>query len=270
MYKVVIVDDEPIIVDGLSRVIHWDKFDCRVVGTAFDGREGMEVIDEKKPDIVFLDIAMPEMHGLQMIEALREENPDMMFTVLTGFRDFDVVQTAINLGVCRFLLKPFRLVDIEEAIQFMTDTLDRRNEYGRCGQCDIKKEELCDVRKEEFCKKEPEEETEGKAGNFLVKNTLEYLDTHYAEKLTLSDLADKMYVSQWHLSKLLNGHTKKSFNELLNESRIREAQWLLADFSLRVGDIAEMVGFVDIAHFSRVFKKYTGMSANEYRNRRLG
>ena len=102
-----------------------------------------------------------------------------------------------------------------------------------------------------------------------MKNALEYLDMHYAEKITLSDLADKMYVSQWHLSKLLNGYTKKSFNDLLNEARIREAQWLLTDFSLRVGDIAEMVGFVDIAHFSRVFKKYTGMSANEYRNRKL-
>lgn len=260
MYKVVIIDDEPIIVDGLSRVIQWDKFDCRVVGTAFDGREGMEVIDEKKPDIVFSDIAMPQMQGLQMIEALREEYPDMMFTVLTGFRDFDVAQMAINLGVCRFLLKPSRLGDIEEAIQFMTDTLDRRNEHSCCLECNVRKEELGE--KEVM-------EDEGKAGNFLVKNALEYLDTHYAEKLTLSELADKMYVSQWHLSKLLNGHTKKSFNELLNEARIREAQWLLTDFSLRVGDIAEMVGFVDIAHFSRVFKKYTGLSANEYRNRRL-
>lgn len=49
MYKVVIVDDEPIIVDGLSRIIQWDKYGCRIVGTAFDGRKGVEVIDETKP-----------------------------------------------------------------------------------------------------------------------------------------------------------------------------------------------------------------------------
>ena len=62
------------------------------------------------------------------------------------------------------------------------------------------------------------------AGSFLVKNASDYLDEHYAEKLTLSELAEKMYVSQWHLSKLLNGHTKKSFCDLLNEVRIREPQ----------------------------------------------
>lgn len=115
-----------------------------------------------------------------------------------------------------------------------------------------------------------DDEMQGCAGSFLVKNALDYLDEHYAEKLTLSELAEKMYVSQWHLSKLLNGHTKKSFCDLLNEVRIREAKQLLNDLSLRVGDVAVQVGFLDIAHFSRVFKKYTGMSANEYRNRKLG
>ena len=247
MYKVVIVDDEPIIVDGLSRIIQWDKYGCRLVGTAFDGRKGIEVIDETQPDIVF--------------SAVREKHPDMMVTILSGVRSFECVQTAIKLGVCRFLLKPSRSEDLEEALQYMTETLTRRkarNDYIK----------YCLEKGISFQNRKIDR-SHGATGSFLVKNALEYLDMHYAEKITLSDLADKMYVSQWHLSKLLNGYTKKSFNELLNEARIREAQWLLTDFSLRVSDIAEMVGFVDIAHFSRVFKKYTGMSANEYRNRKL-
>ena len=113
-------------------------------------------------------------------------------------------------------------------------------------------------------------EPDGSAGSFIVKNALEYIEQHYTEKFTLTELADKMYVSQWHLSKLLNKHTKKSFSELLNETRVRQAKRLLKDPSLRVGDVAEMVGFLDIAHFSRVFKKYTNMSANEYRNKKIG
>lgn len=250
MFKVVIIDDEPIIVEGLSKVIQWEKYGCEIVGTAYDGNEGMELIEETNPDIVFSDIAMPGLQGLQMIAELREEHRDMMITILTGYRDFDFAQTAINLGVCRFLLKPSNLSEIEEAVRYMVDTLKRKEE----------KEET----------PETEEEKQRESGSFLVKNALEYLDVHYAEKLTLAELAEKMYVSQWHLSKLLNGHTKKSFSELLNEVRIREAKELLKDLSLRVGDVAEMVGFFDIAHFSRVFKKHTGMSANEYRNRKLG
>ena len=116
LFKVVIIDDEPIIVEGLSKVIKWDKYGCQLVGTAFDGNEGMELIEEKNPDIVFSDIAMPGMQGLQMIAGLRVEHKDMMITILTGYRDFDFAQMAIKLGVCRFLLKPSNLAELEEAV----------------------------------------------------------------------------------------------------------------------------------------------------------
>ena len=74
------------------------------------------------------------------------------------------------------------------------------------------------------------------------------------------------YVSQWHLSKLLNRYTENSFYDILNSFRIKAAKELLTDPSLRIGDIGEMVGYADTAHFARVFKKLVGMSANEYRN----
>lgn len=236
LFKVVIIDDEPIIVEGLSKVIKWDKYGCQLVGTAFDGNEGMELIEEKNPDIVFSDIAMPGMQGLQMIAGLRVEHKDMMITILTGYRDFDFAQMAIKLGVCRFLLKPSNLAELEEAVQYMVDTLKSKEN-----------QEHASLNTEEIS--EAEEENHGTAGSFLVKNALEYLEEHYAERLTLGELAEKMYVSQWHLSKLLNRHTKKNFNELLNETRICEAKKLLKDPSLRVGDVADMVGFLILPTF---------------------
>lgn len=258
MYKVVIIDDEPIIVEGLSRVIKWEEYGCRLAGTAYDGLDGVNVIRELKPDIIFSDIAMPGMDGLKMIAAIRVEQPDAMIAILTGYRDFDYAQTAIRLGVCRFLLKPSNLSELEEAVQFMVAELKKKHPEEA-------KEEAAQSGDDSEAK-----DSEGTAGSFIVKNALEYMESHYAEKITLSELADKMYVSQWHLSKLLNKHTKKSFSELLNEIRVKEAKQLLKDPSLRVGDVAEMVGFLDIAHFSRVFKKCTEMSANEYRNKKLG
>lgn len=83
----------------------------------------------------------------------------------------------------------------------------------------------------------------------------------------MSDVADQVYVSQWHLSKLLNRHLGQNFSEILNGIRIEKAKEMLKDPALRIGDIAEKVGFSDMAHFSRVFKKVVGISANEYRNR---
>ena len=92
------------------------------------------------------------------------------------------------------------------------------------------------------------------------------MEEHRAEKLTLQEVADACYISQWHLSKLLKRYTEKSFYDILNSLRIEAARKLLADPRLRIGEIGEMVGYADTAHFARVFRKLVGMSANEYRN----
>lgn len=118
--------------------------------------------------------------------------------------------------------------------------------------------------------KETDTELESGSGSFIVKNALAYIEENYTKKLTLSEVAEKTYVSQWHLSKLLNRYVEQSFSDILNHIRIEHAKELLLDPSLRIGDISEMVGFLDLAHFSRVFKKQEGISANEYRNKVLG
>lgn len=77
MYKVVIVDDEPIIAEGLSKVVPWEKYGCKIAATAGNGQEGLEVIRKEQPNIVISDISMPGMDGLKMIAALRVEFPEM-------------------------------------------------------------------------------------------------------------------------------------------------------------------------------------------------
>ena len=250
MYKVVIVDDEPIIVEGMKRSLDWKKWECEVVAGANDGEEGRSVIQEHKPDILFSDIAMPGEDGLTMIAGLKSEFPNMEISILTGYRSFEYAQTAIKLGVTRFLLKPSNMGELEEAIQVMVDNLKQKNI-------------LPDKDKSE----EKTEETS--ANSFIVKSALKYIDENYQKKLTLSKVADEVFVSQWHLSKLLNKHLGKNFSEILNTKRIEKAKELMRDKSLRLGDISEMVGFLDVAHFSKVFKNVEGIPANEYRNKRL-
>lgn len=196
-----------------------------------------------------------------MIAGLKSEFPNMLITILTGYRDFEYAQKAIRLGVSRFLLKPSKLDEIEEAMTFMTEKL-RKSKAEQ-------PEEVREGDLEEAEKGNCEAEKEHNAGSFIVSNAIKYMEANYREKLTLSEVAEKTYVSQWHLSKLLNKHTQKSFSELLNSIRIDAAKELLKDPSLRIGDISEEVGFVDMAHFSRVFKKIMGISANEYRNTQL-
>ncbi|MDD3921004.1 MAG: response regulator [Eubacteriales bacterium] len=243
MYKVVLIDDEAIIVEGLRKVVDWAGFGCVVVATASCAAEGAAAIRMHAPDIVFTDIKMPDTDGMTMLAGLKSEFPAMQITVLTGYRDFAYAQEAVRLGVTRLLLKPSRMDEINEAMRTMVANLQGKPATP------------------------PTPEGEGQsAGSFIVRQATEYIEEHYSEKLTLQEIADHCYVSQWHLSKLLNKHTGKSFYDLLNLARIGAAKRLLADPSLKIGDICEMVGYADTGHFSRVFKKTEGMSANEYRN----
>lgn len=247
MYRVVLIDDESIIVEGLQKVIDWNAYDCEIVGTAGDGITGAELIRREKPDILFMDICMPGIDGLKMLTGLRSEFRNMQVTILTGFRDFAYAQEAIRLGVTRFLLKPSKMSELREALQAMTDKL---REISRSVSGPDESEEI----------------EEAAAGNFIVTGAIEFIRAHYAEKLTLQSVADSCYVSQWHLSKLLGKHIGKNFYDILNEVRVAEAKRLLKDPGLRIGTIGEAVGYTDSAHFARTFKKLTGMSAAEYRN----
>ena len=242
MYRVVLVDDEKLIVEGLRKVVKWEDFRCEVVAAASDAQSGAAAIRQYQPHILFTDIRMPGDDGLTMLAGLRSEYPDMQVIVLTGYRDFQYAQEAIRLGVARFLLKPSKMGEINEALQTVTERLDRA------------------------APPEEAEELREHSGSFLVRQATAYIESHYAEKLTLQDVADACYVSQWHLSKLLNRQTDGNFYDVLNTVRINAAKRLLRDPSLKIGEIGERVGYADTAHFARVFKKLVGMSANEYRN----
>ena len=263
MYTVVIIDDEPLIVEGLSRTMAWEKWNCQVTGTACNGKEGTELIREKRPDIVITDINMPKLDGLKMIAGLRSEFPDMQLIILTGYREFEYARQAIELGVSRFLLKPSKMNELEEAMETVTGRLEQRGMPVTVSAPD-------DMPPEGELPEDAEDAENNEANSFIVKNALEYIRENSREKLRLADVADQVYVSQWHLSKLLNKHTGKTFSDILNGARMDRSKELLKDPSLRICDVAEMVGFQDLAHFSRVFKKMEGMSAGEYRNTHCG
>lgn len=247
MFKVLIVDDEDVIVRGLAEVMPWETYGCKVVGTATNGVDALTLIHKEMPDILFTDICMPQSDGLSLIAAVRSEFPKMEITILSGYSEFDYAKRAIALGVSRYIVKPSKFDELEEALRAMVAKLKENNP--------------------EAAENEGEGEAEEGAQNFIIKNALKYIEDHYAEKLTLGEVANKVYVSQWHLSKLIAKNTNQSFSDILNGIRIERAKKMLCNPALRIWEISEAVGFADVTHFSRIFKKHEGMSANEYRNK---
>ena len=238
MYKVVIIDDEYVIRDGMSTIVDWAKYDCEVVGTADDGVEGKKIIEKLQPDIIFTDIKMPNCDGLQMLESLGDVLKNKEVAIMTGFGEFEYAKKAIKLGVTRYLMKPSQMDEIKDAMVCMVENLD-----SKTGKSHYNTE------------------------NFLANSVLKSIEERYSEKLTLTIIAEENEVSVSHLSKLTNKYCGKTFKELLNETRIKYAKKILIETNLKVYEVSEKVGITDVTYFSKIFKKYSsGMLPNEYRN----
>ncbi len=123
MYKVLIVDDEVIIRNGLYNMIPWSKLEIDEVRTASGAQEALEIARETMPDIVLTDICMPEMDGLEMTRRMLEFLPDLRVLVLTGYDDFKYAQKSCSLGVKEFILKPVDEVSLINSIKLQVDNL---------------------------------------------------------------------------------------------------------------------------------------------------
>lgn len=106
MYRMVIVDDDEIEREGMTNFIPWEKYGIEIVGSAWNGQEGYEVISARKPDLVITDIKMPVMNGIELIRRVREENEEVLFVVLSGYGEYEYTSQAMELGIRHYVLKP--------------------------------------------------------------------------------------------------------------------------------------------------------------------
>ncbi|UOQ85268.1 response regulator [Gracilibacillus salinarum] len=116
MYKVLLVDDERMILDGISVIVDWNKYETQLIGKAFNGLEAYEFISKNKPDIVITDITMPGLDGLQLVKKAQIEYPGIKWIFISGYNEFEYARQAMRFGVKHYLLKPCNEENIGEAL----------------------------------------------------------------------------------------------------------------------------------------------------------
>lgn len=124
MYKVVLVDDEDIVLEGLKKKINWQRLQLEVVGTANDGLEALKTIEKTYPDILITDVIMPIMDGLKLIETLKEMGKDIKSIILSGHDEFAYAQRAVKLQAAEYQLKPISITDMENILEKIVSALD--------------------------------------------------------------------------------------------------------------------------------------------------
>lgn len=124
IYRVLIVDDEPGIAEGISFLIDRLMPECQVVDTAFDGIQGVEKALSLKPHIILTDIRMPEVDGLEMIRRLKDAALNTKFIILSGYAEFEYAKTAITLGVKEYITKPVEEEELRLALTNACNLVD--------------------------------------------------------------------------------------------------------------------------------------------------
>lgn len=202
MYKLLIVEDEYSSRQGIKNIINWDMYNIEIVAEAVNGIDGNEKALKYKPDIIITDICMNGINGLEMIYSLKNFLPKTIFIVITGYRDFEYMRTAIKLKIFDYILKPIDIDEFKKTILCSVEELD--NIY-----CDspVKKEII--KKRNAFVKTllENEEEKEvvlkkfDEYFNFLIEN----VSTDGEKYSELGALIVKFQdISQKHEGKSLN------------------------------------------------------------------
>jgi YesN/AraC family two-component response regulator len=242
MYRVMLIDDEESARKLMRASINWESLNMEVVGEAASGIEAINVIDDMKPDIAFVDISMPFMNGIEFTEVATKRYPDLVIIIMTAFDEFEYARKCVSLPVFEYMLKPIIRSEVQEVLKKVKKKLDERTD------------------KEDNQDTEPSGEMEASSIDQIKK----YIEANYTDsKLNLTSVAQTFGFSASYLSRKFKQETGKNFVEFLTECRMNAAM-KLAQTNMKMFNASNEVGIPDPNYFGRCFKKYTGMSYSEY------
>ncbi|MFS0862024.1 response regulator [Fredinandcohnia sp. 179-A 10B2 NHS] len=252
MYKLMITEDEPLVRAGLKQYFDWESLGVCAIVEAENGKEGMEVALRERPDLVITDIRMPEMDGLEMIEKLREELPDTVFIVLTGYSEFSYAQKAIRYGgVHDYLVKP---LEYEESLTAVTNCI-KKLEQRKLDANQTKNESSIPVDTTDL-------------NDFQLFNKIEtFIRENIDQELTLNTVAEHFFYNPSYLSRLFKTKLNKNYMTFVSEIRVQFAKECLSQSRYSVTDVSKLCGYKSYKHFVKIFKSVSQLTPTEYRKK---
>ncbi len=268
--KILVVDDEKPIRQWFAFCIQRFDRPYQLAGEAANGREALEIFRRERPDVVITDIKMPLMDGIELMKAVKQEDPAAEVVILSCYADFKFAQEAIKLGAADYLLK----AEAQDAdiLRLLDQIFRRRSEENRGPTVHRPEPEAGPLRREASpggvrSQVAPETAEHHKVRySAVIRKALEYIDGHYAETLSLRAVSQYIHLNPNYFCQLFKEETGENFSNYLTVLRLRKAEELLRESDLKAYEIAERVGYPNLSYFSRLFKKYFGKSPFDYRN----
>ena len=237
MYRVMIIDDEKALRSLLKASVNWEKMGLEIAGEAASGIEAINTIDKFHPDIIFVDIRMPFMDGIEFSKIALKRYPKVKIIILTAFDEFEYAKQCIGLGITDYLLKPIVRTDIQAACKKAIHELDSQ---PLCAEHSSPKDIPSDMDR--------------------VK---QYIDENYHDSaLNLTSIAQEFGYNSSYLSRRFKADCGQNISDYITTCRMEMAKKCLASRMLMYMTAKE-VGIPDPNYFGKCFKKYTGSSYSE-------
>lgn len=235
--RVLLVDDEIMIREGFKKLFDWEAHECVIVGEAADGMEAITKIDEEQPDIVIMDINIPIINGLKVIQLSRVKYPSMAFVIVSGYDDFSYCREALRLQITDYILKPVNYEEFGSCIDQLKISL-----YNN------------EVKEKPVVKKER-----------VITGITKYMQEHLSEDVSLHILSEEFHLNSQYISQLFRNEIGVNFLTYLTNIRMEHAKKLLLSSSLSIAEVSEQSGYGDYRVFTKVFKKSEGITPSQYR-----
>ena len=214
----------------------------RIVAEVSDGRQALEMMQIVKPDVVFTDLKMPYMGGIELIKAAQAAGMQAKYVIVSAYEEFEYARQAITLGVKDYLVKPITVDEVKN-VMFRLEAEPHTEWHGSTQSQSLKQ-------------KYPD-------AHPLVRKALSFIETGYATKVNQKELADNLGISQEYFCYLFNKDVGETFSKFLKKYRIETAKKLLLT-GVPKEELPYSVGFSDPKYFNKVFREITGTSVAEY------
>ena len=226
----------------MKNVISSISDEYRIVAEVSDGRQALEMIQIVKPDVVFTDLKMPYMGGIELIKAAQAAGMQAKYVIVSAYEEFEYARQAITLGVKDYLVKPITVDEVKN-VMFRLEA-EPHTEWQGSTQSQSLKQKYPDAHP-------------------LVRKALSFIETGYATKVNQKELADNLGISQEYFCYLFNKDVGETFSKFLKKYRIETAKKLLLT-GVPKEELPYSVGFSDPKYFNKVFREITGTSVAEY------
>jgi two-component system response regulator YesN len=249
-YRIVVAEDEEIARRALRLLCERSRCPVEVVSEASTGRQVLEALEQVRPDIILMDVVMPGMDGLEAARLVREKYPTTRVAIVSAYEKFAYAQQALRAGAVDYLLKPVRPEQLEACLERL------------CAQLDAEKARQSSS---PFSEQRAAGDIQLRPHAHVLKLAQEFIAAHYAQSITLEQIADHVALSPPYFSRIFKQEMGCTFVEYLTRVRMDEARRLLRTTTLSLAEISYAVGYQNPNYFSEVFKSLEGMTASAYR-----